>query len=524
MKRFSALLLTLLLMLSLLPGAAETAQPTLLPDPVSLAPGLTQCEEAVDYGAFWMHFYEGNEAAVSAAVDAYTAYLVDELGMEEVLPVTGDSLPESGDYAAAYRMPGDELSGSTFAMRGDFYQVDACHVMLMITLNGDYSLLNICHSPSLPCPDEWVPTEQSEEQSEDTSNGPLLPDPLDFSYSLYPTDATTDYDYCISHTYEGSDVSVQEAVEKYTAYLEEELGMKQVLYYVADPFEGNDWYYAAWLAPEGIGENTFAMGGNDVFQVQACHVFLRYQMESGYDRNELNITHSSAFPCPLETIVPVEETAQIQWYQMGTSGESFYYGQTDEHDDPAGFIVYESNQGSTNYGINMGGYQNGLWDGVCIAINRERGRVDSINLITYETGNPRYSTRYFSDGTITYATYEGGMPKMRYDRAGDQYTTQNFYKFSMTWGGENEVSRSDIQPEWGMGYASFALECEEQQLEGGLHVGTYLLTGITDEGETEEILHLEATPDGSVEYTLRGESWRYDYAASTYTQLNAPAQ
>ena len=377
MKRFSALLLTLLL-LSLLSAAAETAQPTLLPDPVSLAPGLTQREEAVDYGAFWMHFYEGNEAVVSAAVDAYTAYLVDELGMEEVLPVTGDSLPESGDYAAAYRMPGDELSGSTFAMRGDFYQVDACHVMLMITLNGDYSLLNICHSPSLPC--------------------------------------------------------------------------------------------------------------------------------------------------PLETIVPVEETAEIQWYKMGTSGESFYYGQTDEHDDPAGFIVYESNQGSTNYGINMGGYQNGLWDGVCIAINRERGRVDSINLITYETGNPRYSTRYFSDGTITYATYEGGMPKVRYDRAGDQYTTQNFYKFSMTWGGENEVSRSEIQPEWGMGYASFALDCEEQKLENGLHVGTYLLTGVTDEGKTEEILHLEATPDGSVEYTLRGESWRYDYAANTYTQLNAPAQ
>lgn len=522
MKRFSALLLALLLMLSLLSAAAETP---LLPDPVSLAPGLTQREEAVDYGAFWMHFYEGNEAAVSAAVDAYTAYLVDELGMEEVLPVTGDSLPESGDYAAAYRMPGDELSGSTFAMRGDFYQVDACHVMLMITLNGDYSLLNICHSPTLPCPDEWVPTEQSEEQSEDTSNGPLLPDPLDFSYSLYPTDATTDYDYCISHTYEGSDVSVQEAVEKYTAYLEEELGMKQVLYYVADPFAENDWYYAAWLAPEGYGESTFAMGGTGDFQVKACHVFLRYQMEPGYDRNELNITHSSAFPCPLETIVPVEETAEIQWYQMGTSGKSFYYGQYDETTGPAGFIVYESKEDSTFYGFNEGGYYDDLWDGTVITINRISGRVDSINLITAETGNVQYSVRYFNDGTITYATYENNKPKMRYDREGDRYTSYPYNPLAGRWYKDaTEVNKEEIQPEWGMGYASFALECEEQQTEGGLHVGTYLLTGVTDEGETEEILHLEATPDGSVEYTLRGESWRYDHAASTYTQLNAPAQ
>lgn len=353
----------------------------------------------------------------------------------------------------------------------------------------------------------------------------LLPDPLDFSYSLYPTDATTDYDYCISHTYEGSDVSVQEAVEKYTAYLEEELGMKQVLYYVADPFAENDWYYAAWLAPEGYGENTFAMGGSGDFQVQACHVFLRYQMEPGYDRNELNITHSSAFPCPLETIVPVEEVAEIQWYQMGTSGKSFYYGQTDELDDPAGFIVYESKEDSTFYGVNDGGYYKDFWDGTVITINRIRGRVDSINLITAETGNVQYSVRYFNDGTITYATYENNQPKMRYDREGDRYTSCPYNPLAGRWYMDaTEVNKEEIQPEWGMGYASFALDCEEQKLENGLHVGTYLLTGVTDEGETEEILRLEATPDGSVEYTLRGESWRYDYAANTYTQLNAPAQ
>lgn len=34
----------------------------------------------------------------------------------------------------------------------------------------------------------------------------------------------------------------------------------------------------------------------------------------------------------------------------------------------------------------------------------------------------------------------------------------------------------------------------------------------------EEILRLEATPDGSVEYTLHGENWRYDHAANPYTQ------
>ncbi len=346
-----------------------------------------------------------------------------------------------------------------------------------------------------------------------------LPDPLDFAYELYYTDATTDYGNSISHTYECNGASMQEMMEKYAAYLEEELGMKQVLYYVADPFDENDWHFVAYLAPEGVGENTFAIGSDGDFHINACHVLLRYQLDVDYDRNDLEIIHSSAYPCPLETIVPVGETAEIQWHQMGTSGESFYYGQTDENGRPAGFIIYESNQGSTNYGVNMGGWQNGLWDGVCIAVNRENGRVDSINLITYETGNARHSTRYFRDGTITYVTFEGGMHKVRYDRAGDRFTMQDFFKITMTWGGENEASPADIRPEWGMGYASFTLEADEQEAENGLHVGTYRLSGVTDEGESMEILRLEAGADGCVAYTLNGESWRYDHGAGTYERV-----
>ncbi|MBE5801632.1 MAG: hypothetical protein E7319_05020 [Clostridiales bacterium] len=515
MKRMLPLLLALILLFGLSPAAmAQAAKEAVLPDPADLAPGLIQYEEPLDFGVFWMHSYQGDMASVKAAVDAYTAYLIEQLGMEGVLAVTADPLPDSRDYAAAYRMPGNEPAGSTFAMRGDFYQVDACHVMLMFTLNdeGDDSILHVCHSSSLPFAQEGAVMEETAQQ-------PNLPDPLDFSYGLYPVDTTTDYGYCISHTYEGDDASVQEAVEKYAAYLEEELGMKQVLYYVTNPFDENDWHYAAYLAPEGFGENSFAMGGSGDFQVQACHVFLQYQLEADYERNDLQITHSSAFPCPLETTVPVVETADIQWHQMGQSGESFYYGQYDETTGPAGFIVYESNQGSTNYGVNMGGYYDDLWDGTVIAINRERGRVDSINLITYETGNARYSTRYFLDGTITYATYEGITPKQRYDRVGDVFTTQNFYAFTGTWGGENEIGPADIRPEWGMGYASISLASEEQQTEDGLHVGSYLLTGVTDEGETVEILRLEAFADGNVEYSLNGESWRYDYAAGTYLRV-----
>ncbi len=342
----------------------------------------------------------------------------------------------------------------------------------------------------------------------------VLPDLTDFSQGLYYTDMTTDFGESICHYYTGNAASIREALTGYYAHLENELGMKQVLYYAADPFEEDVPHYAAWLAPEG--ENTFAMGMEDNLRIDGCHVALRYQLEPDEDDNELSLLHSSAYPCPLEAAVPVVETAEIQWHQMGRSGESFYYGQTDETGAPAGFIIYESNQGSTNYGINMGGYQNGLWDGVCIAVNRERGRVDSINLITYETGNARHSTRYFLDGTITYAAFEGDAPKLRYDRVGDAFTTRNFYAFSGTWGGENPADPAEIQPEWGMGYASISLKSEEQQTEGGLHVGSYLLTGVTDAGETVEILRLEAAADGSVAYTLGGESWRYDHAAGTY--------
>lgn len=95
-------------------------------------------------------------------------------------------------------------------------------------------------------------------------------------------------------------------------------------------------------------------------------------------------------------------------------------------------------------------------------------------------------------------------------------TDRNFYAFSGTWGGENPADPAEIQPEWGMGYASISLKSEEQQTESGLHVGSYLLTGVTDAGETVEILRLEAAADGSVAYTLGGESWRYDHAAGTY--------
>ena len=514
MKRFFAILLVLMMVMLLLPAHAQTAQQAVLPDPARLTGGLNQSEEPVDYGTFWMHFYEGDAVAVRMAVDAYAACLTGQLGMEEALAVTADPEPDSGDYVAAYLMPGDDQADTTIAMRGDFYQVDACHVLLLFTLNDDGgdSELIICHSQSLPCPDEGAVAEQAHEPSGE----PLLPDPLDFSHKLYLMDATTDYDYCISHIYEGDGADLQQAVDQYAACLEEQLGMKRVLYYCADPFDENDWHYAAYLAPEGYGENTFAMGGSGEFQVQACHVFLRYQLDEDYDRNELQITHSSAYPCPLETVVPVEATAEIQWHQMGQSGESFYYGQTDENGRPAGFIIYESNQGSTNYGVNMGGYQNGLWDGVCIAVNRERGRVESINLITYETGNARHSTRYFNDGTITYAAFEGTWPTMRYNRAGDAFTKQYFYTITRTWGGENEADPAEILPEWGLGYASFTLESDEQKLENGLHVGTYLLTGVTDEGGTVEILRLEAGADGSVEYMLDGKSWRYDHAAGTY--------
>ena len=215
-----------------------------------------------------------------------------------------------------------------------------------------------------------------------------------------------------------------------------------------------------------------------------------------------------------EAFAHAEETAEIQWYPIG-HGNSLLYGNTDENGAPRGFVVYEDGRGNTQYGINTGTFSS-IWDDVCIAVNRVDGVVDSIALNEYGIGIPYYSKEFFRNGIIAYCTYKDFMPYERYERQGDTYTMQQYNTSGMCWGGKVELYPEEVDPDWDMGYASIMLEVNEEKLENGLHVGTYLLTGVTDNGETVEILNLRTFANGDVEYTLYGRSWRYTYATGSY--------
>ncbi|MBQ8149225.1 MAG: hypothetical protein IJ041_01790 [Clostridia bacterium] len=213
-----------------------------------------------------------------------------------------------------------------------------------------------------------------------------------------------------------------------------------------------------------------------------------------------------------------EETAEIEWYPGWRFGNCFFYGERDENDNPCGFIVYEDNQGNTHYGVNLGSIGT-LWDGVCIIIHRDGNEVDSITLHTYDMGFPYHAIHYYRNGNIVYDDYMDLEIQNRYHRQGETYTVQEYYAPGDSWSEPEEIDPEEINPKWGMGYASITLESDEQKLENGLHVGTYLLTGVTDEGATVEILRLEAGADGSVEYTLDGESWRYDHGTGRHRRV-----
>jgi len=206
----------------------------------------------------------------------------------------------------------------------------------------------------------------------------------------------------------------------------------------------------------------------------------------------------------------------IKWYPMGKSGKSFYYGQTDSIGKPAGFIVYESAIGSTYYGVNNGGKDSELWDGPCIVINRNDDKVDSINIIMTDYGTTLHSTRYFADGDIIYGIFQENKMVRYYKRTGDKIRTAMCS--DGWWGYEHSVSLDEVEEEWGLGYSNVQIVFQEKK-EIFQHIGSYTLIAVSDAGKEETLFCLNAMKDGSVEYTLLGESWRYDISKNTYERI-----
>lgn len=332
---------------------------------------------------------------------------------------------------------------------------------------------------------------------------------------------TSDYGFCIQHAYSGSEQEIAAAAEEILKIVRSVSDLDQIYYAVGNAHTTDQrWYACGFLSVEHPEFEGFTMGSHSM---ENCHFYIEYSSQKDSDANWLTITHSASIPCQVEREQAANEAlsqaaAPIEWHQMGTSGESFYYGQTDPDGDPEGFIVYESNQNATYYGLNFGGEKDELWDKTVIAVNREGDRVDSFNFITYDQGDILYTLRYFSDGQITYCEFENGRPTVRYDRNGDRITRQTM-SFMNTWGLPFSVTGEEVQNAVGLGYASIEIRAAEEKKEDGLHAGRYLLIGVTDAGETVEILSLTALGNGSVEYTLNGETWLYDIEKNSYENI-----
>jgi hypothetical protein len=326
----------------------------------------------------------------------------------------------------------------------------------------------------------------------------------------------------VEHSYKGTNEYVERVEEEVLESIRKMNDMEQILYLGADQQDENvQEYVHAFLSKEHPENGGFAMPR---YEVENCHILVARCDYPNGDFSSFYVFHSLDLPCREEIYAENAESASlseaaIEWRQMGFSGESFYYGQTEADGDPEGFIVYESNQNCTYYGVNYGGRKDDLWDGTIIAVNRSGRFVDSINLITYENGMIRYSVRYFEDGSIVYCAFDNNIPDVRYDRDGDKTYRRNFMKFSNTWGPQFKVEADEVQPEWGLDYRDVEIHFTERRREDGLHIGKYLLTGVNGEGELVDILYLTASEDGSVEYTLNGETWRYDKALNKYKSI-----
>ena len=194
---------------------------------------------------------------------------------------------------------------------------------------------------------------------------------------------------------------------------------------------------------------------------------------------------------------------------------NYFYGAAMESGWPNGFVVWESKEGSTSYGVNDGGIMNiNGWEGTVFSVNRDGdGRVSFINVIQMDRGNAVTNTAFFADGSCTYLDWTQ-TPAVRYVYEGSLIKRQELDNGK--WKLMRVFLPDDPEAEGLPSYTGLVMTADEQQ-SGHLHYGSYAVDVTDGAGNTVRLLDLQVDQEGSVEIRYDGHVWRYDVRKNRYT-------
>ncbi len=195
--------------------------------------------------------------------------------------------------------------------------------------------------------------------------------------------------------------------------------------------------------------------------------------------------------------------------------DNYFYGAATDTGWPRGFVVWESKEGSTSYGVNNGGFMdiNG-WEGTVFSVNREKdGSVSFINVIQMNDGNAVTNTAFFADGSCTYLDWTQ-TPAVRYLYEAGVIRLQE--QVNGRWKEVRVFSPDDPEAADIPLYTGFSMRADEQQ-SSRLHYGSYVVDVTDDAGNTVRLLDLQVDREGSVLIRYDGHVWQYDVRTERYT-------
>ena len=194
--------------------------------------------------------------------------------------------------------------------------------------------------------------------------------------------------------------------------------------------------------------------------------------------------------------------------------DNYFYGEATDTGWPRGFVVWESTEGSTSYGVNKGGTLNiNGWDGTVFSVNRdENGSVSFINVVRMKSGTGIENIAFFADGSCVHIDHTQD-PPVRLVRENGVITRQK--QSGSRWTTVDSLSPGDPGAD-GVPYAGFVMTADEQQ-SGRLHYGSYVIDVTDDAGNSFRLLDLQVDPEGSVTIAYGGHTWHYDVRMNRYT-------
>ena len=204
-------------------------------------------------------------------------------------------------------------------------------------------------------------------------------------------------------------------------------------------------------------------------------------------------------------------TYSPEWHYVW---ENYFYGEASDTGWPRGFVVWESKEGSTSYGVNNGGLMNlNGWNGTVFSVNRdEKGGVSFINVIRMKNGEGIENIAFFADGSCVHIDHTQD-PPVRLLRENNRIARQiqTNGKWRTLYYLTPEESGAESLP-----YASFVMTAEERQ-SGHLHYGSYVIDVTDDAGNAFRLLDLQVDAEGSVTITYEGHTWYYDVRTNRYS-------